>query len=452
MPSDSHTHQHDYFHGLLNLEQQRRRAKDLLKALRSGQPDALDRLTAHAGITDPASDALRLADAQLVIARENGFASWPKLKAHCDRLQESRRQREAGRLTPPDTEDAVHLRCGSDIRHGLEIAGFRGRFVEFADPFCQGPVRDLPRDAFLAERAAFIASSYGYRMADALARGRQEYDALDTALAAQHLVLWFEHDSYDQLILAHVLAALAAKDPAERPARLELICVDSVPGVPGFTGLGQLAPDMLLWLWDNHRVPVGDAQLALGRDAWQVLTAEEPSGLVALATAGTPAIPPMARALRRHLQELPSGANGLSQTQGLVLRILADKGTCTGGQLFRELMTKYEELPYLGDLMFWHVLDDFVASTNPPVDVMEVEGEGGPDPDAGADPAPEWLRRRLALNGQGMALLAGEADYMMSYTGERWVGGLRVASPERGGVPFRWTMTEGRLALTRTGP
>jgi hypothetical protein len=81
-----------------------------------------------------------------------------------------------------------------------------------------------------------------------------------------------------------------------------------------------------------------------------------------------------------------------------------------------------------------------------------MEGEGDPDPDAGTDPAPEWLRRRVALNGKGMALLAGEADYMMSYTGGRWVGGLRVASPDRDGVPFRWTMSEGRLAITGTGP
>src|SRR5262245_13719789 len=62
----------------LNLEQQRKRAKDLLKAARAGEADALARLASvQAG---PA--ALRLADAQRAIARENGFASWPKLVSH----------------------------------------------------------------------------------------------------------------------------------------------------------------------------------------------------------------------------------------------------------------------------------------------------------------------------------------------------------------------------------
>lgn len=74
-----------------DLEQQRKRAKDLLKALRAGDRDALERF-AHAhprlGASAPATirqDAL-LADAQWVIAREYGFASWVRLKAHIEAL------------------------------------------------------------------------------------------------------------------------------------------------------------------------------------------------------------------------------------------------------------------------------------------------------------------------------------------------------------------------------
>jgi hypothetical protein len=63
-----------------DLAQLRRLAKELTAAARAGQPGALDRIRAHA----PATGLVTLSVAQLVIAREHGFASWPRLKAHVE--------------------------------------------------------------------------------------------------------------------------------------------------------------------------------------------------------------------------------------------------------------------------------------------------------------------------------------------------------------------------------
>jgi ankyrin repeat protein len=60
----------------LNLSQQRKQAKDLLKAARGGDADAIARLRKH---HSGGAGELKLAHAQLAIARENGFDSWPKL-------------------------------------------------------------------------------------------------------------------------------------------------------------------------------------------------------------------------------------------------------------------------------------------------------------------------------------------------------------------------------------
>ncbi len=62
-----------------DLDQLRRQAKELRDAGRRGEPDAVERLARHHG--SPATGAVTLAAAQLVIARELGFASWPQLKA-----------------------------------------------------------------------------------------------------------------------------------------------------------------------------------------------------------------------------------------------------------------------------------------------------------------------------------------------------------------------------------
>ncbi|BCS30909.1 hypothetical protein TBR22_A01100 [Luteitalea sp. TBR-22] len=64
-----------------NLEQQRKRAKDLLRAARAGDSEALARLSAGRRQAAGESPRLALADAQYVVAREAGYPSWPKLVA-----------------------------------------------------------------------------------------------------------------------------------------------------------------------------------------------------------------------------------------------------------------------------------------------------------------------------------------------------------------------------------
>jgi ankyrin repeat protein len=71
-----------------NLEQLKNQAKSLLKSHRTAAPEAFARIReSHPrwrGSFDSelASIRLTLADAQLIIAREYGFATWPALKAH----------------------------------------------------------------------------------------------------------------------------------------------------------------------------------------------------------------------------------------------------------------------------------------------------------------------------------------------------------------------------------
>ncbi|MHC3967917.1 hypothetical protein ACIPM3_03365, partial [Pseudomonas aeruginosa] len=86
--------------GRINLEQQRKRAKELLRQWRR----------------DPASrtglpgQAPRLADAQWQVARELGFASWPRLKAHVDTIAFASRHPD---LVGGDEAATLHLRCGN---------------------------------------------------------------------------------------------------------------------------------------------------------------------------------------------------------------------------------------------------------------------------------------------------------------------------------------------------
>jgi ankyrin repeat protein len=65
-----------------DLRQLKHQAKDLLRAIRRGEPAALDDLARnHPKTPDPSS--VRLADAQLTLARSYGVASWPRLALAC---------------------------------------------------------------------------------------------------------------------------------------------------------------------------------------------------------------------------------------------------------------------------------------------------------------------------------------------------------------------------------
>ncbi|HEX5322263.1 MAG TPA: ankyrin repeat domain-containing protein [Capsulimonadaceae bacterium] len=88
-----------------NLGHLKYQARDLLAAASAGDPSAVQRLIdyhpefAHLSPAQAAARAIKLADAQLVIAREYGFTSWPKLK---DSVDENSGREPHTRILDPD--------------------------------------------------------------------------------------------------------------------------------------------------------------------------------------------------------------------------------------------------------------------------------------------------------------------------------------------------------------
>lgn len=72
-----------------NLDQLRRQARELLRAAADGEPSALARIRAN-------SERVSLSAAQLAVAREYGFASWPALHAEVERRLAELLPREEG--------------------------------------------------------------------------------------------------------------------------------------------------------------------------------------------------------------------------------------------------------------------------------------------------------------------------------------------------------------------
>jgi hypothetical protein len=326
---------------------------------------------------------------------------------------------------PPGVPDhdfpTLHIRCGSDILPKLREGGFTGDFLEYSDPVHDGPVPNAPDLIRIRARvlAAGLGTLMGFTEAACLAGLEHAERQLTAAPEYERVVLWFEHDSYDQLILARCLSRLTE---SELPQRLELICIDDHPEVPRFNGLGQLSPDALLGLWPD-RQPVTAEQIALGRAIWAALRQAEPTALQAIALTGTPALPIAARALWRHLRELPGVTDGLSLTQRLVLQILAE-GSRPIGRIFEAMVQGREPLVFMGDIGLLATVEA-LASSKPAVLTIA--------------PGAQRFTRVARVSDTGLRVLAGGLDYLSLEPPERWVGNVLADGS------WRWDEGAGRV-------
>ena len=421
----------------LNLEQQKNRAKDLLRAAKSGDANALSRLAAAVSrdsvarhSPEPLHATAKLADAQFAIARELRFANWAELKTHIASMDRQRAAIDAKSPALDGDLKTLHIRCGHDIQEPLAQAGFIGDFFVHAFPYITAPLRNGSRGLELMAR--HLVESHlppGTPYEEELERLRGHEKKLHTSAEDyERVVIWMEHDSWDQLILTRLLAHYAN---AKRPRVLELIVVDTFPGSQRFLGLGQLPPEALRLIWPRRK-PVTAAQLALANEAWLAVTSDDPRPLAALARSGTPALPIMAPALHRHLRELPSVGNGLRLTEQLILEILRERSDVPLYYVWSQLTLRRDPLPYNTDLSFIATIRQMLAVSEPVITL-------GPEPVGKKPPFSEKpFGQPVAITQLGEAVLRGEHDWLTLHPPARWTGGVYV---EPGIAGWRWDET-----------
>jgi hypothetical protein len=288
--------------------------------------------------------------------------------------------------------------------------------LPWQDTLHEGPVPALPRQELLRTRARFLAECGWGREEELLSSLAQRDHQLVEALRNDgDVVLWFEHDLYDQLQLLDALALAHAVEGAP-----ELIVIGSFPGRPSFAGLGELRADELETLWPSRR-PASPAQLQAAATAWAAFQAPDPTALAESAMRDTPELPFLGPALRRLLEELPAPADGLSGTERRALQAIAE-GAHTPQAAFVRAQ-QLEEAPFLGDAWFYRALSALGLGETTLIETDD---------------------HRLRLTAAGERTLRGEADRVELLGIDRWIGGTHV-TPEN---TWRWDQT--RLKLVRT--
>ncbi|MBU8541232.1 DUF1835 domain-containing protein [Falsiroseomonas tokyonensis] len=206
----------------------------------------------------------------------------------------------------------AHIRCGDDLRDLLPQAGLAGSYLPIADPVCVGAVSDDDVMAYLGQRARVIALHAGVDAQEARLRLGREYMALNALDRFDRVLLWFEHDLWDQACLIRVLSLLAGRAPLD--GKLFLMPAD------GRRPFAHLAPAALAALVPQ---PLGALQLEAGAEAWAAFASPDPVALDRLTRRALP-LPHLAAAMRRHLQDLPWRSDGLALTERRLLQAVAE--------------------------------------------------------------------------------------------------------------------------------
>jgi hypothetical protein len=307
------------------------------------------------------------------------------------------------------------------------------RVLITCDVLHDGPAPLVDDGAWYDARARFLSDGFGARYADV----RSGLERIDRMIAGappeQEIVLWFEHDLFDQLLLIRTLDLIGRSKPDAtseggatsvaaglNKTNVSLICIDRFPGVERFVGLGQLNADQLASLYPTRR-PVASEQFALASETWRAFRSDDPRDLLALMERTT-ALPFLADAIHRLFEEYPSTTNGLSRSADAVLRAI-DAAPLEGAALFQATQSA-EPRPFIGDTGLFDIVHRLAAARvplvaiDPPTFPMNLRGAA------------------IRLTAAGRDVLAGRSDAVALNGIDEWRGGVHLFGQDRS--PWRW--------------
>jgi len=292
----------------------------------------------------------------------------------------------------------LHVTNGGVAAEAIAAAQIGGEVLPWRDVLHEGPV---PLGVTAAElrtvRSHFLAKCGWADRREVLRELALRDQRLERAIrSGEEIVLWFEHDLYDQLQLIQILDRLAFDWASPRVSAV-------LPG--GYLGLMSAVEVVAQFAAARD---VGRAEIDLATRAWRAFRSEDPRAIERLLEGDTSVLPDLAPALERHLEQFPDTCGGLSRSERQALEVLAD-GPLAFDELFREAQ-RAEQAHFLGDAVFELYLAELAA---PPHPLVEPAGE-------------TWL-----LTAFGRAVLAGEADRVAERGLDRWLGGVRLLAPRR---------------------
>jgi len=311
----------------------------------------------------------------------------------------------------------LHITNGDSVLSTFRQVRFPGRYLAWKDPLHDGAVPLTADLQSLSDIRARVLADFGWERYETLRADFAQRDrTLEDFRKFEEVVLWFEHDLYDQLQLIQLLDWFGQQEMAK--IRLSIVQINSHAGVKDFQGLGQLSGTQLARLFPLRRTAMPE-QLAIATDAWAAFRSATPEALVDFLQVNHPEMPLLHDALIRHCQEYPWTTDGLSRTQRQILQAVG-AGAKTKQDIY--LASRKQEIAAWGDSSVYLRLDALTVAPEP---LLRIPGD------------------RYELTPSGQSLLKGEGDYIGMRGGiDSWYGGVHLLGPE---AEWQWNETQQKL-------
>jgi len=306
--------------------------------------------------------------------------------------------------------NTLHITNGDSVLYSWKKGGLLGEQMAWRDVLHEGPVlAELPLEEMSRIRGDYLASR-GFGNAIKIHRDFERRDAVIRAAGKyDEIVLWFEHDLYDQLQLLQILHVL--REMGLGAGRVQLVQTDHY--------LGMLDPEELMALYPKRKFLTNAMEQGAAK-AWSAFTGPDPQALPKAANDKYVGLPFMRDAFRRLCEEYPELHTGLSRTQKQLLEACA-QGAKRRDELFARSQAR-EEASFLGDTSAYAIVDDLCAPPAPLIAPLE----------SGYD-----------VTVLGRRILAGDADWLEQQPLDRWIGGVHLSSGDH------WRYDEQQETLVR---
>ncbi len=313
--------------------------------------------------------------------------------------------------------DRLIITNGDEAVARMREAGIRGEILPWRDILHEGPVPpSLSLEELSAVRAQFLAERgwlpeqelhAAFQARDALIRRHHDFETV---------LLWFEHDLYDQLQLIQLLDFFAGESR------------EGVYLIQAGRYLGQEKPKALK-AHMHLMEPVSDAHLGLALLAWCAFRTETPEPWAGLLQLDTHTLPFLRLAMLRLLGELPHPVSGLSRTDWTILNLVS-QGVKRPLDLY-EAFTAAEEVFFMGDLSFYHALDGLGGGSAPLIAGFKGQVFSPSMPEETRD---AYLACELSCTHLGVSVLSSKTDALQQRHLDRHIGGYHLTSR----APWRW--------------
>lgn len=193
---------------------------------------------------------------------------------------------------------------------------------------------------------------------------KSHYRKLSNASKYENIILWFDACLCDQSMLAHILVCLKHLGLYH----VELLCIDSFPGIVPFNGLGQLQPSQLASLF-GKRCSVTPEQFEFAKIVDKAFATQDLKLLAVLSQEVDAPLPFIPASATRWLEEQPDPETGLGRLEYLAFQAIRN-GCKTPGEIFSSVAKDEMSPQFWGDTILWQKINT-LAEKNPPLVLIE---------------------------------------------------------------------------------